>query len=96
MNAFYHVVGAIYIILGIGVVLFCTRILFLLILEALEYIPAGWIDVFQNYFYSIVGELNEHLRETEQARHRKIDFSHWVREVREINEGRRMPVRFNA
>lgn len=93
MNMFYHVAGSIYIFLGIAVVLFGGYVLFMvLVLPALEYIPAGWTVTAQDYIYSIVAEIVEHLSEVEHSRHRKIDFTQWVLEAREINEGRRMPV----
>ena len=92
METFYHIVGGIYIVLGVSVVSFCLYILPKLVLEMLEHIPAGWLDTIQDYFYSIIAEIVDHFRDIEKIRHRKIDFSGWVQEVREINEGRRMPV----
>lgn len=59
----------------------------------LERIPVpAWLVSPKTVFFNIIAEINEHLRDVNTARHRKIDFTEWVQDVREISEGRRMPV----
>jgi hypothetical protein len=74
------------------------------ILFFVSQIPMGWTLTIQNYFYSIVGEINEYCRVREAeitGRHRKFKeiedfFSTAVQELREVNEGRRTPVTING
>lgn len=110
METFRNCMFLVYGIIGVGVTAFCVWVLPAFVMEAadriaplFERIPMNWSVRIQDWFYSTAANIHEYLvdKEEEIGRHRKIDkdinfFSDIVMEVREVNEGRRMPVSING
>lgn len=100
----------IFAILSVLVTAFCIWVLPALAMEVFDRvlplfdnIPMTWTVTIPAYFYNVAANIHDYLvdKDEEIGRHRKIDndpdfFTNIVMEVREINEGRRMPVSING
>lgn len=101
METFAYVVFMIYAILGVGVTAFIVWILPSLVMVTWDaispFVMAEWNSLVSKVDVFLI-DLKEHYEflEREKGRHRKMDVDNFfgcaVLEMREIREGRRLPV----